>query len=128
MNEPSRGLCIAGDLNWIATELVQSIAGLQPSQIPILKFSDEGKKAIISPDGFIGCGGSHRASASIKVHMTAKVSVERYERALESAQSGKTEAANKRAAMIKQRLESARAIMESSKYWLVLIYDKGVYI
>lgn len=128
MNEPSRGLCIAGCLNWITTELAQSIAGLQPSQIPILEFSDEGKKAMISSQGFIGCGGSHRASASVKVHMSAKVSVERYEEALKTAQGGKTKAAKQKAAVMRQRLESAKAIMDSSKYWLVLVYDKGVCI
>lgn len=127
MSDPSRGLIIAGRMKWISTRLIQSVGGQDPSAIPILEFSKEGLAALHTEESFVGCGGSHRIAASKQVHSQASVSIGLLRKQIALLKEGNTSVRKEeKLEQLQKRLDAALQLLEESKYWLVLFYDKGV--
>lgn len=126
-NDPARGLIIAGRQSWISMRPIQSVSGLDASEIPILEFSKAGLLALRTDDSIVGCGGSHRVAASKQVHSQALVLITTLHQQIAQAQlTMDSERKQEQLEKLERRLAAALQLLDDSKYWLVLIYDKGI--
>jgi hypothetical protein len=103
-------------------KILAKVNGMNIKDVPVMKFTEEGKAAI-SPDNLIMLGGNHRREALHAYVDWLQKQIQSDEQVLKG--KGADGEAGKDIDVLKSRVKLMKEMAKESCFWAVKIYDRG---